>query len=124
MIKKKPKKPKKLRCGGSINTSNVNGGNQCITLTYAVKNVGVLLVAKKLITDMEDLVPNEYVEDEGGTTSTIEIHDVDTNKETIDVKIKVQSCLGEGEAHDIKTKLDTFLKKKGGQTTLDEVTTS
>lgn len=114
----KRKKPKKLRCGGSINTSNVNGGNQCITLTYAVKNVGRLLQAKQLIIEMDNL---HDVED---ATSTIEIHDFDSDKEMIDVKYKLKSCDGEAEAHIIKTKLDTFLKKKGGQTTLDEVTTS
>jgi len=107
------KKPKKLRTNGSISVSNVNGENQCITLTYSIKNVGNLLQARKLVSELNDLHSEE------GVNANVEIIDLDTDEEIIDLKYKVKSCAGEGTAHDLKETLDKFLKKKGGQTTLD-----
>ena len=107
------KKPKKLRTNGSISTSNVNGSNQCITLTYSIKNVGNLLQARKLVVELDDL------HDEAETTAIAEITNFETDEEIIDIKYKVKSCEGEGTAHALKETLDKFLKKKGGQTTLD-----
>lgn len=106
-------KPKKLRTNGSISVSNVNGSNQCITLTYSIKNVGNLLQARKLVSELDDL------HDEEGVDSSIEMTNFDTDEEIIDLKYKVKSCAGEGTAHDLKETLDKFLKKQGGQTTLD-----
>lgn len=107
------KKPKKLRTNGTISVSNVNGENQCITLTYSIKNVGKILDARKLVTELDDLHDEEEI------SAIVEINEFDTSLEVIDLKYKIKNCAAEPEAHIIKEKFDRFVKKKGGQTTLD-----
>jgi len=113
MAKKKPQN-KGVKGHGHINVSNVNSENsQCITLTYSISGLKTLGAASKLVDELDDL----HDED---TTTNLEIQDWGTEEEVLKLKYKTKTCQDEVAAHTVKKILDKHLKKKGGQTTLDE----
>ncbi len=104
---------KKTKGLGHINISNVDGRSECITLTYSLRNINNITAAKKIITELDKL------HKESATTDVI-ISDFETDEEKFNLKYKIKACEGESYARDIKSKLDAYVAKKGGQTTLDE----
>jgi hypothetical protein len=105
-----------LKAMGTISTSNVNNPNsECITLTYAISGVSSLTGVKKLSEELDELHNEEAKVD-------LELKNYgDKDLQSIKMKYKVKTCSSEKDAHTIKEKLDKFLKKQGGQTTLDVV---
>ena len=100
---------------GTISTSNVNNPNsECITLTYAITGVKSQKGVKDLTQELDQLHNDESKVD-------LEIKDFDGDLQSLKMKYKVKSCDSEENAHIIKAKLDKFLKKQGGQTTLDVI---
>jgi sRNA-binding carbon storage regulator CsrA len=106
-------KTKNLRGRGSMSTSNVNSQSECITLTYAVKNIKAPKDIAILEKEISDLIEEEIIFD-------LEIKDHSSDQEEIVLKAKVKTCNDEARGHEIKEIFDKFIKKKGGQTTLDE----
>jgi len=112
---KTSKDTKTIKGNGHINTSNVNALNsECITLTYTVwqfKNPKQVTAIQKGISD---IVSADDV------TFALEISDYQGLEEKYKLKASIKSCNKEKQAHDIKEKIDKYIKAKGGQTTLDE----
>ncbi len=107
-------KTKTLRGNGHINVSNVNSINsECILLTYTVWNFKTESQIKTIRQKIYDLV-------EGELSFELQISDWDGEEEKYKLKAKIKSCQKEAKAHKIKKELDEFIKKIGGQTTLDE----
>ena len=99
---------------GTISCSNVNHPNsQCITLTYTIKDIGKFSDAKPLAKELNGVASEEGVVE-------VTVKDLGTKDEQTDMKWKAKDCTDEAGLHTIKKKLDIFLKKEGGQTTLDE----
>lgn len=114
MVKPKQQKTKTIRGHGHMNISNVNSEkSQCITLTYSISNIGDMKEIPLLEKDIEKLT-NEAVHFD------LEVKDHTGGDQEIKLKAKVKACESEELGHDIKTKFDEYIKKKGGQTTLDE----
>lgn len=104
----------KLRAIGTISVSNVESPNkECITLTYTIKNVGSISKAKALRGELDDVTGEE-------SFVGLEVKDAFTSDETWNMSYKIKLCDDETTARNHKVALDKFLKKKGGQTTLDE----
>ena len=103
----------KMKGFGHINTSNVDSRSECITLTYSLKDVGTIDDAKNTIKKLDKLHHNN-------ATCDISIADFGTKDEMLNIKYKIKACEGEGLARDIKSAIDLYLAKHGGQTTLDE----
>lgn len=98
---------------GHINQSNVNHPNsECTTLTYSIKNIETLEKATELQEKLDDLHDEDAV-------VNLEISDYNYEGESISMKYKVKTCDNPADAAKIKLKLDQYLKKIGGQTTLD-----
>ena len=103
-----------LRGNGHINVSNVNGVNsECITLTYTIWNFKDEKQVTSIKNALFDLIDQDVVFD-------LETKDLDGESEQYKLKIKIKSCHKEKQAHNLKTLIDEYIKKKGGQTTLDE----
>ena len=94
--------------------SNVESPNkECITLTYSIKDVGSITKARELAYDLDQLHGEPSFCD-------LDIKNVFGKDASVNLSYKLKACEGEAEARTIKMKLDKFLRKKGGQTTLDE----
>jgi len=107
-------KTTKLKGNGHINVSNVNSVNsECILLTYTIWN----FKDSKQITSMKNAI---YDMIDGDISFDLQVMDWTGEEERQKLKCKIKSCNKEKEAHKIKTQLDEFIRKKGGQTTLDE----
>ncbi len=106
----------KLKAIGTIGLSNVGSNTkECRTLTYSVKGAETLLNVRKLVADMDKISGlDESIVD-------VMLKNLDTTDAEVNFSYKTRECQTEQEARSIKVKLDHFLKKKGGQTTLDEV---
>jgi len=102
-----------MKANGHINTSNLLGKSECITLTYSIKDVGNPTKAKTLKTELDKISGEESV-------VNLEMANISTEDEQTDMKYKIKLCDSDKIARDIKLKLDKYLTKKGGQTTLDE----
>ena len=113
--KKKPKpKTKTLRGYGHINVSNVNSENsECITLTYSTSNIKSMKDIPVLEKEFDDLIDEELLFD-------LEVIGHNTTEPKIKLKAKVKTCDNEDRGHEISSIFDKHIKKKGGQTTLDE----
>jgi hypothetical protein len=107
-------KTKILSGHGSMNTSNVNSNSECITLTYTVKNIRLQKDILNIEKELEELVDEDIIFD-------LEIKGHTSPEPEFVLKAKVKTCNNEERGHEIKEIFDKFLKKKGGQTTLDEV---
>ena len=95
-------------------TSNVNSEkSECITLTYTVSNIGKISDVQKLNEELDALHDEDSVCD-------YEVRNFGSPDQEIKLKHKIKTCDSEANGHDIKEKLDQFIKKRGGQTTLDE----
>jgi len=102
-----------IKAMGTISTSNVNNPNsQCITLTYTISNVKNMKAVAVLTGELDEIHSETSQVD-------IEVKDYGGDGEAYKMKYKVKTCENEATAHIVKHKLDSFLKKKGGQTTLD-----
>ncbi len=102
-----------IKAMGTISTSNVNNPNsECITLTYTISGVEDLEGVTKLQKQL-DKCHNE------DSRVDLEIKAFGEEMQGLKMKYKVKTCDSEETAHNIKADLDAFLKKKGGQTTLD-----
>lgn len=114
MAAKKPKN-KGVKGHGHINVSNVNSENsQCITFTYSITGLKSMNALGTLVDELDKLHDEE-------TTANVEIEDWGTDEEVIKLKYKTKTCGDEKAVHTLKKTLDKHLKKKGGQTTLDEI---
>ncbi|MCK5600902.1 hypothetical protein KAR91_03475 [Candidatus Pacearchaeota archaeon] len=102
----------KMKGFGHINISNPESLSECITLTYALKDMGSLSNVKKQAEAMDKL------HDEDSLVS-VEIDNYGDTDQKINAKYKVKSCGDDSIARNIKKKLDKFVKSLGGQTTLD-----
>ena len=103
-----------IKAMGTISTSNVNNPNsECITLTYTIQGLKNMKAIGILTGELDGLI--------GGEESHVDVEIKNLGEEYISYKMKykVKTCDSEERAHDIKADLDKFLKKKGGQTTLD-----
>lgn len=108
------KDTKSLRGHGHINISNVDSQkSECVTMTYSVMNVKTIAQASTLKKAMD----KKHSED---SVVILEITDLDGKEQAIKMKYKVKACGDEAKARAIKSKLDKFLQKQGGQTTLTE----
>lgn len=104
----------KLRATGTLSLSNMGSeSKQCRTLTYAVKDAGSLTKVKELRNEMDRIT-------ELDSTVEVTIKDFGTSDQEVDFKYKSKECASEPAALLVKKQLDKFLKKKDGQTTLDE----
>jgi len=104
----------KLRAIGTISVSNVESPNkECITLTYSIKDVGSISKAKALRGELDNVTGDE-------SSIGLEVKDAFTSDETWNMSYKIKLCEDEAVARKHKIALDKFLRKKGGQTTLDE----
>ena len=112
MSDKKPK-TKNLSGHGNLTTSNVNSKSECITLTYSVKNIKTQKDISSLEAEFRELVEEDVNFD-------LEIKNHTSSEPEIVLKAKVKTCDNEERGHEVKEIFDKFLKKKGGQTTLDE----
>lgn len=106
-------KTKILRGHGSLNTSNVNASSECITLTYTMKNIKKQSDIPTLEKEIGSLVDEDVDFD-------LEIKKHTSPEPEIILKAKVKTCENESRGHEVKETFDKYLKKKGGQTTLDE----
>ncbi len=107
-------KTKNLKGNGHINVSNVNAMNsECITLTYTVWNFKNDRQVAEVRQAIYDLVDDQV-------TFGKETKDWTGDEEKVKLKVKIRSCKNEKKAHTIKSEIDQYIKKKGGQTTLDE----
>lgn len=102
-----------LKSMGTISTSNVNNPNsECITLTYTITGLEKLAALARLGVELDEL-HNEQ------STIDVEIKDYGGGDFALKMKYKIKTCQDEKLAHNIKANLDKFLKRRGGQTTLD-----
>jgi len=110
------KKLKESRTNGIISIPNVGSSkSECISLTYTIReNLLSLENIRKVIEDMDKL-HNE----EPKITVTVSNFG-DSTVEDFVLKYQVKSCGSESKARQIKDKLDEYVSKQGGQTTLDE----
>ena len=107
-------KSKTLRGHGHINVSNVDSEkSECVTMTYSVMNVKSISQASSLKTEMDKKHSENSI-------VILEVTGLDSKDQSIKMKYKVKACGDEAKAREIKGKLDKFLQKKGGQTTLTE----
>jgi len=107
-------KTKNIKGNGHINTSNVNGVNsECILLTYTVWNFKTRTQVDKIKKGIEKIVDAEI-------TFDLQLQDYNGLEEVPKLKAKIKSCHKEKEAHTIKATIDEYIRKEGGQTTLDE----
>ncbi len=106
-------KTKKIKGHGNLTTSNVNSNSECITLTYTVKNIKNQKDIPTLEAEFRELVEEDVNFD-------LEIKNHTSSEPEIVLKAKVKTCDNEERGHEVKKVFDKFLKKKGGQTTLDE----
>ena len=103
-----------LKGNGHINVSTVNAVNsECITLTYTVWNFKSPTQVQEVRNSIYDLVKDPVSFD-------MEIKNWNEDEEKLKLKAKVKACHNEKKAHQIKKLIDEYIKKKGGQTTLDE----
>lgn len=111
----KKQKTKVITGHGNLTVSNVNSEvSECITLTYDVYHVPTVDEAKKIKKEFSRLAETDEVD-----TEAI-FHNFDTRDQDIQLKFKVKKCGSEKEARNAKTRLDKFVKRQGGQTTLTE----
>lgn len=111
------KKLKESKTNGSIGISNVGSSKaECITLTYTLKdNLQSLDNIAKVQEEMDTLTKAE-------SKVTVTISNFRDNEvEDYVMKYQVKSCGDEKQARDYKSKLDDYVKKQGGQTSLDEM---
>ena len=114
MVAKKKEKTKTIRGHGHMNVSNVNSEkSECITLTYTISNIGNMKDIPVLEREIEDIVDQDIHFD-------LEVKDHNGGDQEIKLKAKVKACDSEDLGHEVKELLDKHIKKKGGQTTLDE----
>ena len=106
-------KTKKIKGHGNLTTSNVNSNSECITLTYTVKNIKNQKDIPTLEAEFRELVEEDVQFD-------LEIKNHTSSEPEIVLKAKVKTCEDERRGHEVQKAFDKFLKKKGGQTTLDE----
>lgn len=111
---KKSKQKHKLKGFGHINISNPESLSECITLTYALKDMGSLANVEKQTKLMDALHGEDSI-------VSVEITNFGESDQKIDAKYKLKSCGDDELARDIKKRLDHHVKKIGGQTTLDIV---
>ena len=103
-----------MKAIGTISTSNVNHPTaECKQLTYTIKDIGEFEDAEPLGKELDK------VSEQTGIIE-VTVSNLGTDEEETNMKYKLKECGSEKMYHDIKKKLDLFLKKKGGQTTLDE----
>ena len=103
-----------LKGNGRINVSNVNAVNsECILLSYTIWNFKDQKQMTSIKNGIYDLVQEEI-------TFDMEIKDFTGDDEKVKLKVKIKSCKNEKKAHTIKSEIDQYIKKKGGQTTLDQ----
>ena len=104
-----------VKGNGHINVTNVNSQNsQCIFLTYTLHGIADLEHAKTICNKIMDLVDVEV-------KFNVEQTDWRGDDEKTVLKVKIKDCRNEKKAHVYKASIDEFIKKIGGQTTLDEV---
>lgn len=104
----------KLKGNGHINVNNVNGINsECITLTYTIWNFKDIKQVTSIQNGLYELIDQDVVFD-------LETKNRGGDSESHKLKVKIKSCHKEKQAHNIKTTIDEYVRKKGGQTTLDE----
>jgi len=104
-----------VKGNGHINVTNVNSKNsQCIFLTYTLWGIENVEQAKTLTNKITDLVPDVEMKFD------LQQSDWRGDNEKTTLKIKIKDCRNEKKAHIYKEKIDEYIKKIGGQTTLDE----
>jgi len=109
----KKQKTKILTGHGTLGVSNLNSESECITLTYTTFNIKSAKDVAALEEEFTNLVDDEM-------TFDLLITDHGTTEQAVKLKTKVKTCESEARGREIKETFDTFIKKKGGQTTLDE----
>jgi len=103
-----------IKGNGHISVSNVNALNsECITLTYTIGNFKNSKQVTTVRNELFDLVDQEISFD-------LLVTNWDGEDEKLKLRAKIKSCNNEKKAHTIKAAIDEFIKKKGGQTILDE----
>lgn len=104
-----------LRANGHINIPNVGASSECITLTYTIRGL-------KNIEHLEKLAKGLDKKHNGESSLGLIINNYKVlDSEEIIGKYKIRACDSEKEARTIKFDCDKYLKKQGGQTTLDPV---
>lgn len=110
----KKQKTKNIRGHGHLVTSNVNSENsQCITLTYSVSRIKSMKDVLPIERELSDLVDEDIGFD-------LEVKGHNSEEQEIKIKAKIKTCDDEDKGHLISEIFDKHIKKKGGQTTLDE----
>ena len=112
-VMKVVKNRKQLRANGHINIPNVGSNSECIGLTYTIRGL-------KSISQLEKLGKGLDKKHDGESSLGLVINNLNGGEfEEIIGKYKIRACDSDEDARGIKDKCDKYLKKQGGQTTLD-----
>ncbi len=106
------KNKNQLRANGHINIPNVGSNSECIGLTYTIRGL-------KSISHLEKLATGLDKKHNGDSSLGVVVNNLNTVDEEIIGKYKIKACDSDSLARTIKDKCDKYLKKQGGQTTLD-----
>ncbi len=110
------KKLKESKTNGAIAISNVGSSKaECITLTYSLKEN---LKSLDNITKVRNEMDNLHSEESKVTVTISNFSDLEV--EDYQMKYQIKACGNEKLARKIKSDLDEYVHKQGGQTTLDE----
>lgn len=106
-----------LKANGHINIPNVNSTNECIGLTYTIRNVEDLKQIKNIQQRLDEVTKVE-------SFVNFEVSKYGTDEEAIVMKYKVKACGSDKKARSLKATCDQLLQKLGGQTVLDPTPTT
>lgn len=100
---------------GRISISKVNSKDQCILLSYSISGISDTEQAKTICNKITDLIP-----DDAEIKFILQQNDWRGDSEKIVLSTSIKACSSEKKAHTFKKEIDAYIKKIGGQTTLDE----